>query len=457
MSDEEWFRDNLISKLPASCLRIEAMNRFGDLDLCNVLADSSVLETISGTMLVNLAEEALLTISCNIEIPDHIYAILSDVSPFGEGYPPLRLLKEMRSAVAVFPLHGIAEPALAHIWLFHDDKDMLGSDQFSKMNGASEFHAANPDIKVFIFLPPHYSTQDILGRSWQLAYGLARVVIDDSDLKMELASNWLLTGSVNNSIVEKVKLGNKTALITNRNWLIPRDNHGDIPPSWNPRGKVLYTSSIEEAKDRIIGRVVKRSGKICWPGGVRRLCSFSSRAETTVVAAAILSGVDELVLFVSDNDEESYIPALNIKEFLEEHSVINVIIPDDRIPSDDVYAIEKYISTQMESVFTSGSSEKVIFHVTTGNKLMSFAVSNIARRNPYLWLVYRDRDKGDHEYTALFYDGLEPTTATLTSGKKPHNVKWPLLPENAGSENNIWKEELKQILKATTLEGFLNA
>ena len=62
------------------------------------------------------------------------------------------------------------------------------------------------------------------------------------------------------------------------------------------------------------------------------------------------------------------------------------------------------------------NTELKVIHVTTGTKLMLLAASNIARNNPNVWLAYRDiglNSKSTTDYTAINYEGLQPTTHIL--------------------------------------------
>lgn len=449
MTSKDWYLENLLksSSLPEKIFQIEAYDRFGHLKV-GALAESTIsLNNIKESRASSLAEEAMLSLSLGETVPENLNSFLSNIRPFGSNTPPFKRLSSFQFASSVFPLKGDRYPLFAHLWVCKDEADVLGPDNLDQLEDSESIHEKYPDIKVFIVHPRR--TDTIKGDSWQLAFHMALHGLDDKTFSRQLAEDWLVTGSVNSGEICHVELGNKLELATKRNWLLPRANHGEWKENWRPKGRVLTAVSIEEAIDRISGRGVQRGGKLEWPEGFSRMFSFSSRAETTVAAATIMSDVDELVLLPSTNDCESYIPAVNIRDFLRKHTETNIIIPDYRIPSDDVYKIEKYIEKVMTDLNDGNPSEKTFFHITTGNKLMSFAAANIARRDPNVYLVYRDKDNTGHDFTTIFYNGREPSTAVLVRNSIPQRVQWPIFERSGKHENPDWRDDMLELLKAT--------
>jgi len=375
-----------------------------------------VTKTEFNRHMLRYCEEILL----NKELQNSYAHVIEDFLIFKRCDAPLKALIKLESAVSVFPtLNEGSSPSIKHLWVFEDINNLIQRDHLTNLEGGKEISELYPNLRVFILPPSHF-----IGKSWKLAFYLAKEALksNNSNLKKKLAKNWIVTGDVNlEKLVLKIKLGNKIELETTRNWLLPRANHGDWPSNWNPKGTATVVVNIEEAVNRIIGKSVQKEEPINWPSNISNIYSPTSNAETTVIVAAVLCGLNKITLFQSDNKQFSIEPAANIHKFIKKHSNITPVITINKIPSNDIYAIEQFFEREMHLDKTTAETDLTILHITTGNKLMLLAASSIAKRYPNVWLVYRDRGlnkESSTDYIAINYEGLQPTTRTLKADSK---------------------------------------
>ncbi len=393
--------DALGSLSPSSDQAELLKTRFSSFEQC-------VSDKVLSRHLLRLSEEILL----NRDLNSFHLDIAGNHQLFTDCDIPVKSLIKYESAVAVFPLTGGEQSSFGHLWVFEDLDDHIKMNHLHKLEGSEEIVTSYPGLKVFVV-----SDTEFIGNSWKLAFHLARKALRDNQLKRKLALEWIVTGDVDSyGQTRKVNLGNKLALTTDRNWLLPRANYGDWPANWEPGGSVRVAGDVEEAVNRIARTTVQKAEPLAWPEKIKHIYSLSSKAETTVVVAAVLSCLNKLTLFTSSDQNLSIEPASNIKKFLKDHTDIQVTIAENRIPSDDVFAIERYIEKEMQLSKRTSDDELSIIHVTTGTKLMFLAASNIARNYPNVWLAYRDiglNEKSTTDYTAIYYEGLQPTTRIL--------------------------------------------
>lgn len=395
-----------------------------------------------------LLRKHLLILSEEILLSNNLYRsyidIAGDFPVFTNCNMLLTELVEHNSAVAVFPLSD-KQPSLRHLWVFEDTDNSLVNDHLPKLEDNEEIRENFPDLKVFV-------TPDMVftGNSWKLAFHLARMALRNKQLRSKLAQEWIVSGNVDSEEgTKRIELGNKLDITTYRNWLLPRSNHGGWQANWEPGGRVLVAGSVEEAIDRITKGTVQKAEPMAWPEHIKDIYSLSSIAETTVVVAAILSGLKKITVFPSENHDLSVVPASSVKLFLENFTDIQVNIADNKIPFDDVYAIEQYMRKEMQLEKQTSETRLSIIHVTTGTKLMLLAASNIARNYPNVWLVYREislNDKSSTDYTAIYYEGLQPTTRILKQ-------------ESGGNENSdkLTAIDLGRLLSSKTIADYFNS
>ena len=69
----------------------------------------------------------------------------------------------------------------------------------------------------------------------------------------------------------------------------------------------------------------------------------------------------------------------------------------------------------LRNYFDKKSSDNILFNVTSGNRLMSFAVQSLAMLYPNVDLIYRDvTNKKENEFTILNYREFPPYLGRIT-------------------------------------------
>jgi hypothetical protein len=392
-----------------------------------------------------VAEEVLLRKVCQEPIPDAVLYYLKDIRPFGSDFPSLDKLIQSNASVAVFPLLDTngGKPGVAHIWLFEADLLSGCPDHSDYLQGINVSNSAE-DLKVFVSSSNTKST--ICGESWQLAFAMARKGLYDLDLRKKIAQNWIFTGKVRGDHISEIEIGNKMDLHTERTWLIPRENSDGAP-----FGKKIRTAgNIDEAYAWVTGQGIHRSGIVEWPKAVFELHSFVSRGVRPVIAAAVLSQAERIVLWHSDNEDESLEPAWCTYKMLKELLPEKEVLEPKLISSKDLYEAEKTLGKYLSSRDTIG---KVVFNITQGNRLMSLAPHYLARMDSNIWLVYRDYDCMENlQYVGIHYkqDGDSPTTMFLDKSDLPLNVCWDLLYGKAVQDLSGWYAQLLAFLNSKT-------
>jgi len=398
-------------------------------------------EMESSHLLDLLAEEVLLRISLDIPTPESVLKGVLDHRLFGDDFPPLCDFLGCKAALAVFPLGTLDEslPTVGHIWVFQASAERTYPDHREKLDGHSNVVDVLENRMVYVTMPD--SSQSINGESWQLAFMMAVKALYNSSRMRECALNWLFTGRVRGERILEVGLFNKTELQTDRNLLIPRANYEVGVFS----KKVKTVTSIDEALAWVSNTGIRSLGKSDWPDEVVELHSFTSAAISPVIAAAILSQPQRIVLWHSGNEEVSEKPAWAIFSMLRELLIDTDIKEPQLISSSNLSDVEKTLRNHFEGEDLSG---RIVFNITQGNRLMALGPHFLARSDPAIWLVYRDNDLTDSlEYAAIHYKegSSSPSTLLLARKDKPLNMRWEkVLPE--GMHEDSWKDALLLLL-----------
>ena len=385
-----------------------------------------------------VAEELLLAKTIGADIPNEQIEHFTPVSPFGADGPPLGQLLDCNTGVAVIPLDGRdGPPCCTHIWLV-ERRDSTSSV-------ATVPHWESLPCRLTISGAPYnvYTVRSrnderiVTGKSWQLALELLKHALEHNDSKAirALALDWIITGEVNGDTVNPVKLGNKLELHSERNWLLPKANKREIRDSQMARhlkGKDEYANNVTTAWNIIAGRGPRDEGKMPWVGQCEVMHSFVSAMRQPVIAAALLSSPKKLVLWHTSNKEISKLRAKDIKRILEKLTPSMEIILK-QVPSDNMVDAERVLRNELENDIENARKSEVpiLFNVTTGNRLMSFAAHAIAQRNSQLWLIYRDADADEFKYTMIRYDGdRNPLTYVMDGANAAGNIEdvnWTIL------------------------------
>ena len=143
------------------------------------------------------------------------------------------------------------------------------------------------------------------GDSAELAIRLAQHLQSNkpSDMRIKVASEWVITGALDGDRVRKVEIGNKLELGLDRRWLMPA---ASTLPEKRPKLREMprYVESFKEAVRTINGHQQTRNATLVdWPDQIKTLLTFGSRSVRPVIASALLSQPEELILLHSSDPD----------------------------------------------------------------------------------------------------------------------------------------------------------
>jgi hypothetical protein len=347
-------------------------------------------------------------------------------------------------AVSMFPLASDESSEAAHLWLFLDEEGVLtdGDDRNLFTEGNSEI-TNHSGVKTYVSTTESTRSKGISGRSWQLAFHVTLMAMKEHDaiVRDNLARKWMITGRVSNTQVERVDIGAKTHLGTSRMWLVPNDNSQDLI-----KHRCRPVPSIEAAWSQILGYGVKEIGRSPWPDDPVVLHTFISAALGPVVASVLLSRVKKVVIWHTDNESISRKPAEAVRNILLKNIKPEVEVqPLREISSRSLKEAEQQLREALQEDLSTG--KPVIFNITQGNRLMALAPHSLARERGNLWLVYRDMDAQDLDFTAIRYDsGGQAETMTLDGDPSSARVNWGyLLRKPSTQPEPDWNQILREI------------
>lgn len=346
-----------------------------------------------------VAEEILLLDGEGACIPEDLLNGFRDVRLFGEENPPLQACLGMGAAAGVFPLRSEPSPGLGHVWV------IPGMDLQVRREGAGKL----PSGFGVGFVSSH---SDFNGDSWQLAAHLALSAIQFG-LRRELARDWLVTGAVGNKgRIQRVEVGNKLSIRTRRRWIIPAGNVKDLPPSVG-RKVIRNAYDMDSAWAVVSGKGVRRDRTVCeWPADVSEIHVLMGGDIKAALASVLYSSSKAQVhLWHSENKEFSAVPAAALKEIV--HWLRpNAVILRHHISSSDMAEAEQSLRNHFLEA-KKGAGAVILFNVTSGNRLMSYAAQSMAMQIPNMKLVYRDVDARPHRFTMLDYSERPVTTVDI--------------------------------------------
>jgi hypothetical protein len=406
------------------------------LPMLPVLLPRELLDPNRATALAWLARDAWLSrllAGPVLALPEW----LASQRPFGDSGPALGELWDLPAAVAVIPLDSPTSRAaeVLQMWCVADLGQRLATDHRNALPALPERLSTEPDVRCFVVRSDTgMASRNVVGTSWMLGFELALRVLREGNPKVlrALAAEWIVTGDVRTGLVRRVGLGQKLDLVTSRNWLLPADNWNEVPQGYRPRGRVGFAASLEAAWNVILGAGTQDAGSRPWPDKVAALHTFVSRAWGPVVGAALLSRAQRVVLWHTDNEEESAGPARGIGKLLcELAGRQGVECPDAelrRVSSTSILAVEGEVQPRLQRDIRVNQEGAVLFNITQGNRLMGLAAYNLARRHPGdLWLAYRDVDNTGLDYTGIRFEGLEPITFRLQGDARRARVNWDFI------------------------------
>jgi len=397
-------------------------------ELADRLAEPPVIEALSSAK-SNLgtdweravAREILLAHSWGKTIPPEISKLFANGCPF-EGGPELSDFSGKRISVACFPTDErmaspVSQPPWFLLWL--TDKVPEATDHSSQIE---EWAKANlPVESCSVFLVTKSSTKAspaISQRSWTLAARLAIQALDSSaEIRRRLACDWIVTGDVKKSgAIERVDTGGKVRIKARPKWMFPAINRPDVAGHAD-RLNAWFPSTLDAAWALLSNQGVVDVGQANWPQEVEVVHSFTSGAWQPVMATLLLVAPRRLVLWHSKEDISKK-PAEAIRDLLRPG------FWTDKPPTVELNQVDSGAKQNVELAEVLASlrkpleadlagGETVLFNVTQGNRMMAFAAHSLAQQHSNLWLLYRDLDAADFEFTSIRYDGLMPTTETI--------------------------------------------
>jgi hypothetical protein len=373
-----------------------------------------------------LAQECLLSAMLGIIDGENLLSRLPEevrkIAPF-KGLPQsLETFlgqKGFKGAVALFPItgtNGDTSSGLGQVWVFSvatypkenaSPKDADGT-QWLKENGYPDLHAL---VRVD-------GQDDCRGDSWQLAAALAARAIHENQRQplLDLACRWLVSGTVTFNRIGRIITGSK-GTGSQRQLLLPAACYPEWPVARKPRP--TFVETVDSAWAYVRGVGLREGQPSDWPDPAPALHQLVGGSPGVNIATALLFPNTSVTLWKTSDEEHSLLPAKTISAVLRSFDV--ALAPDQEIPADSAVEAEQALRRVLEPSLLEGSN--IVFNITSGNRLMSFAVQSLARRHPNLWLIYKEI--GSEDYTAINYEGDYPITSRLPLPKDPHCCKAP--------------------------------
>lgn len=421
--------------LPSPALvRREAALRFGELAQAADHAFSALLVprvSTASSLLPEwrraVAEELLLCSVLGLTVPDAITRRFATLRPLDSCELPLQDLIGRRAAVAMLPLATEnGAPECAHLWLIECPHNSAAAPtQWRRLPTTLELRGSRFSVHTVL---SRLDASPIDGTSYQLALQLLKRALTyghDSALRA-LALDWILSGHIHNQLVTKIELGNKLDLPVQRRWLLPKDNEHDVPQSISPRPQ--FAGSLNTAWNIITNAGVRFDGTQPWPRGVRTLHSFVSVARDPVLACALLTQPQKVVLWHSGGQWK--LAARDMRHIIH-HFLPSTTVEIELISSSNLASAAQTLRNAIPCAACDDGP--ILFNITQGNRLMSFAALEAAKSNPHLWLVYRDVDAPRFAFVMIRYEDdvartylLKGSPSTTTRPAVNWNVLFPL-------------------------------
>ncbi len=447
-----------LSKEPEHLRRV-LFRRFGDIysslderasDIIKIY-DSNIPTDIKKEWISFISEEILLAQIDGKVIPGSLLDIFSSLRPLGDSCPALGTLLKLEKACSTFPLKTDESPSSARIWIFKADtkSKCQFSDISESLDGFDDIFSKGANL--FPILVPETEGK-FYGKSWQLAASIAIKAIGEGNPKhlRSLALDWIATGTCDGERTGYVELGNKLSLNfgRHRSWIIPRENVKEIPPALHNMF-IRSANTLDDAWNTIIGKSHKEGYPLKW-SEMSKKCeelhiTFGGDIKAAVMSVLLLKP-KTIVPWLSESDmsKKSFenfrqvIDSLHFKSIIHEHTEKTVI------SSSDLHLSEKRLMAHFEGK----PSIYVIFNITSGNRLMSYAVQSVARLYPNVHLIYREAESPQGQFVYFNYHDFPPYSGIITANNLPptkHN--WEYLSSNKKEDRFKNGEEFLRRLK----------
>jgi hypothetical protein len=359
-----------------------------------------------------LAAEALLARRSGLPFPT---SPKPDSRPCGLDSYCYRELAGVPFGVTLFPLAATSgAPQAGRVWCFNlaNSRKRLPQPTL-RLDGWTDFLGSLPDraaLRFFFDLP---AGAPVAGRSWQLAARLAAAFSARrlAPQARELAVKWIATGAVDtDESVHPVKAGNKGRLPTNRRWFYPANTTGfkDVAG--------FAVSRLDEARAHIVNTPIQLPAEP-WPSRIRSMHMLvGENTQAQEAAARIPDAIERIVLWHSENAERSLQPALKLRATIGAFQPAPAI-DLELLSANALIAIQETIAVRLlPDLEHATDRDPVYFNVTSGNKLMFFAVAMLAQQPRHygkMRLIYRERDTPALTFIQIRYTPAGPETLEL--------------------------------------------
>jgi hypothetical protein len=393
-------------------IRTWLMGELGTLELADV--ERARLKSIEAGLVpypiladawrVAIAEELLVLRGEGCAVDAATVRRFADVSLF--GWTTLEDCWDKHCAVGVFPLAGDqSAPGIGHAWVVEGLAD-------GKWNAAGLPEGFGLGI---------LARQPFVGDSWQLAAGLAAKAAvggkEDRSARRMLARDWIATGRLIGEEVGRVELGNKLDIDFRgrRHWLVPPANAVDTQGA-RVGTRIEFPHFLDSAWAIVSGMGTQRgdASNRSWPENVVALHVLVGGQIQAAIASILYTPPSvPVVLWRSDSS------LLQADEIIE---IVGQLRPGTKMEKKFLSSSDLVEAEQaLWGYFQARPPERdsiVLFNVTSGNRLMSYAVQGVANRRLNMRLIYRDPDAEAHEFTLLDY-GKRPVSALKVEGSEP--------------------------------------
>ncbi|MFO7535399.1 MAG: hypothetical protein R6X19_06915 [Kiritimatiellia bacterium] len=361
-----------------------------------------------------LAAEALLARRSGLPFPT---SPKPDSRPCGSESPYFSELAGLPFGVTLFPLAASSgAPQVGRVWCFNLVNTRKRIPQsIIRLDGWTDFLSALPDraaLRFFFDLP---AGAPVAGRSWQLAARLAAAFSARhlAPQARELAANWIVTGEIAAAgNVHPVKVGNKAQLLhSDRRWLYPAHSPGfDSLPGH-------AVSRLDEARAHIVNTPIQLPSEP-WPSRIRFMHMLVGENTLAQEAAALIpDAIERIVLWHSENEERSLQPARKLRASIGAFRPAPAI-DLEILSANSLIAIQETIAVRLlPDLEHATDRDPVYFNVTSGNKLMFFAVAMLAQHPRHfgkMRLIYRERDTPALTFIQIRYTPAGPETRELS-------------------------------------------
>jgi len=254
------------------------------------------------------------------------------------------------------------------------------------------------------------------GSSCRLAETLAEKLVHEGtqDQIVKAAKSWIVTGDIDeNGKVGKVGLGNKLKLPTKRKFIVPDANYDEI--SRGTLGKTIrFANTLNDAWNHVTDQGTKHLEGVKFSRKVDELHVLVGGNIKAQVASIILLKPEKVFLWHSKSKDESKKPAKWIAYVAKKYAGIRPEIKF--LTSKKIDVAEKALKDHFENI---SPDKTVVFNVTSGNRLMSYAVQTIANAYRNVELIYRDIDEKiknrgrKYYFTRLLYNEFPPFSGRI--------------------------------------------